>query len=68
MPRLQGLKMVGLGDGVEVYIKELPVSYAKAHQLVSHIWETVSPKVTMLVFANFHERSLRLDIIIVHYI
>ncbi|KAJ8344149.1 hypothetical protein SKAU_G00314780 [Synaphobranchus kaupii] len=43
----QGLKMLGLGEGVDVYIKELPVSYAKAQQLVSRIWETVNPKLAI---------------------
>ncbi|XP_035251164.1 pyroglutamyl-peptidase 1 [Anguilla anguilla] len=43
----QGLKMLGLGEGVEVYIRELPVSYAKAQELVSSIWETVKPKLAV---------------------
>ncbi|XP_061078804.1 pyroglutamyl-peptidase 1 [Conger conger] len=43
----QDLKKLGLGEDVEVYIKELPVSYAKALQLVSHIWETVNPKLAV---------------------
>ncbi|KAJ8417406.1 hypothetical protein AAFF_G00286330 [Aldrovandia affinis] len=43
----QHLKMMGLGKGVEVYIKELPVSYVKAQQLVAHIWETVNPKLAV---------------------
>uniref|UniRef100_A0A673N2H5 Pyroglutamyl-peptidase I like n=1 Tax=Sinocyclocheilus rhinocerous TaxID=307959 RepID=A0A673N2H5_9TELE len=31
----QGLKMAGLGLGLEVYIKEIPVSYAKSQQTFS---------------------------------
>ncbi|KAJ8248806.1 hypothetical protein GJAV_G00227960 [Gymnothorax javanicus] len=41
---LQHLQKMGLGEGVEVYIEELPVCYAKAEQRVSRIWKTVKPK------------------------
>lgn len=41
----KGLKLVGLGEGTDVYIKELPVSYVKTQQIISEIWQTLHPKV-----------------------
>ncbi|KAG9340756.1 hypothetical protein JZ751_020348 [Albula glossodonta] len=43
----QGLKVTGLGEDVEVYTKELPVSYVKAKELVALIWEKVNPKLAV---------------------
>lgn len=38
--------MVGLGDNVEVYIKEIPVSYSKCQQVLDDIWQ-MTPKVVL---------------------
>ncbi|KAE8296341.1 Pyroglutamyl-peptidase 1 [Larimichthys crocea] len=43
----QGLKLVGLGEGTDVYIKELPVSYVKTQQIISEIWQTLHPKLAV---------------------
>lgn len=42
---LKGLRSVGLGERIDVYIREIPVSYVKAQQIVAEIWETLHPKV-----------------------
>lgn len=44
----KGLKVVGLGEDKHVYIKELPVSYTKAQQVIADMWQTLNPKVNML--------------------
>ncbi|XP_028814249.1 pyroglutamyl-peptidase 1 isoform X2 [Denticeps clupeoides] len=40
----QGLKVEGLGEDVDVYIKEIPVSYSRAQQVLADLWEKVHPK------------------------
>ncbi|XP_050929354.1 pyroglutamyl-peptidase 1 [Lates calcarifer] len=40
----QGLKVLGLGEWIDIYIKELPVSYVKTQQIISEIWQTLKPK------------------------
>ncbi|KAL7403097.1 hypothetical protein ABVT39_024412 [Epinephelus coioides] len=40
----QGLKLVGLGKGTDVYIKEVPVSYVKTQQIIAEMWQTLHPK------------------------
>ncbi|XP_041650654.1 pyroglutamyl-peptidase 1 isoform X2 [Cheilinus undulatus] len=40
----QGLEVVGLGEHLSVYIKELPVSYEKTQRIIAEIWQTVKPK------------------------
>ncbi|XP_041794585.1 pyroglutamyl-peptidase 1 [Chelmon rostratus] len=40
----QGLKVVGLGERIDVYIKEVPVSYVKTQQIIADIWQTLHPK------------------------
>ncbi|KAM9352444.1 pyroglutamyl-peptidase 1 [Symphorus nematophorus] len=40
----KGLKLVGLGERIDVYIKEVPVSYVKAQQVIGEIWQTLHPK------------------------
>ncbi|GAA6225497.1 pyroglutamyl-peptidase 1-like [Lates japonicus] len=40
----QGLKVLGLGERIDVYINELPVSYVKTQQIISEIWQTLKPK------------------------
>ncbi|XP_047451410.1 pyroglutamyl-peptidase 1 isoform X2 [Mugil cephalus] len=40
----QGLKLVGLGERIDVYIKELPVSYVKTQRIVAELWQTLHPK------------------------
>ncbi|XP_070686624.1 pyroglutamyl-peptidase 1 [Pempheris klunzingeri] len=40
----QGLKLAGLEEQTDVYIKEVPVSYVKAQQVIAEIWQTVKPK------------------------
>lgn len=45
---LKGLKLVGLGERIDVYNKEVPVSYVKTQQIVAEIWETLHPKVKNL--------------------
>ncbi|KAL2094087.1 hypothetical protein ACEWY4_011399 [Coilia grayii] len=40
----QGLKAEGLEEGTEIYIKEIPVSYSSAKQILSGIWEKVHPE------------------------
>ncbi|XP_052008697.1 pyroglutamyl-peptidase 1 isoform X2 [Xyrauchen texanus] len=39
--------MVGLGMGIEVHIKEIPVSYAKSQQVLDDIWQKITPKVAV---------------------
>ncbi|KAM7414516.1 hypothetical protein PAMA_019365 [Pampus argenteus] len=40
----QGLKLIGLGEQIDVYIKEVVVSYIKAQQIIAEIWQTLKPK------------------------
>ncbi|XP_036961710.1 pyroglutamyl-peptidase 1-like isoform X2 [Acanthopagrus latus] len=40
----QGLKLVGLGDMIDVYIQELPVSYVKTQRIIAGVWKTLQPK------------------------
>uniref|UniRef100_A0A674PLH9 Pyroglutamyl-peptidase I like n=1 Tax=Takifugu rubripes TaxID=31033 RepID=A0A674PLH9_TAKRU len=40
----QGLQLVGLGDPTVIYVKELPVSYVKAQQIIAEIWRSLRPK------------------------
>ncbi|XP_029909408.1 pyroglutamyl-peptidase 1 [Myripristis murdjan] len=40
----QGLKLVGLGEGIGVHIKEVPVSYVKAQQMIAELWQTLNSK------------------------
>ncbi|XP_034032458.1 pyroglutamyl-peptidase 1 [Thalassophryne amazonica] len=40
----QGLKSVGLGERVNVNIKEVPVSYIKSQQMIAELWRTLKPK------------------------
>lgn len=42
---LKGLKLVGLGDMIDVYIQELPVSYVKTQRIIAGVWKTLQPKV-----------------------
>lgn len=39
--------MAGLGLGMEIHIKEIPVSYAKSQEVLDDIWQTMTPKVTL---------------------
>uniref|UniRef100_A0AAZ3RFW5 Pyroglutamyl-peptidase I like n=1 Tax=Oncorhynchus tshawytscha TaxID=74940 RepID=A0AAZ3RFW5_ONCTS len=43
----QGLEKVGLGENINIYIKEVPVSYIKSPQVIVGMWETVNPKINM---------------------
>ncbi|XP_038124715.1 pyroglutamyl-peptidase 1-like isoform X1 [Cyprinodon tularosa] len=40
----QGLKLAGLGDSIDVYIKELPVSYKTTQEIIAKLWQTLKPK------------------------
>ncbi|KAM4733495.1 pyroglutamyl-peptidase 1 [Anableps anableps] len=40
----QGLKLAGLGESIDVYIKELPVSYNATQQIIAELWQTLKPK------------------------
>ncbi|XP_062276131.1 pyroglutamyl-peptidase 1 isoform X1 [Scomber scombrus] len=40
----QGLKLVGLGERINVYVKEVAVSYIKTQQIIAEIWQTLKPK------------------------
>ncbi|XP_013858987.1 pyroglutamyl-peptidase 1 [Austrofundulus limnaeus] len=40
----QGLKVAGLGESVNIYIKELPVSYIPTSQIITGIWQNLKPK------------------------
>lgn len=40
----QGLKLVGLGERIDVYTKEVAVSYFKTQQIIAEIWQTLKPK------------------------
>ncbi|XP_056906931.1 pyroglutamyl-peptidase 1 [Takifugu flavidus] len=40
----QGLQLVGLGDPTVIHVKELPVSYVKAQQIIAEIWRSLRPK------------------------
>ncbi|XP_051238522.1 pyroglutamyl-peptidase 1 [Dicentrarchus labrax] len=40
----QALKVVGLGQRTDIYIKEVPVSYVKTQQIIAEIWQTLKPK------------------------
>ncbi|XP_041854142.1 pyroglutamyl-peptidase 1 isoform X2 [Melanotaenia boesemani] len=41
---LQELQLVGLGERIDVYIKEIPVSYDATRQIISELWQTLKPK------------------------
>lgn len=41
----QGLKLAGLGDSIDIYIKELPVSYKTTQEIIAKLWHTLKPKV-----------------------
>lgn len=43
----EGLAGVGLGEQIDLHVKELPVSYVKTEQIISEIWETLLPKVRL---------------------
>ncbi|KAM7003486.1 pyroglutamyl-peptidase 1 [Tautogolabrus adspersus] len=43
----QELKLVGLGEHTDVYIKELPVSYVKTEQIIAEIWKNFNPKLAV---------------------
>ncbi|MBN3310815.1 PGPI peptidase, partial [Amia calva] len=45
----QGLEEAGLGEDVELHIKELPVSYSKAQELVVSLWKTFRPQLAVHV-------------------
>ncbi|XP_028287631.1 pyroglutamyl-peptidase 1 [Parambassis ranga] len=40
----QGLKLAGLGKKIDVYIKEVPVSYVKTKQTIAELWHALNPK------------------------
>ncbi|XP_076589086.1 pyroglutamyl-peptidase 1 isoform X1 [Chaetodon auriga] len=40
----QGLKVFGLGEQIDVYIKEVPVSYVQTQKIIADIWQTLHPK------------------------
>ncbi|XP_008290208.1 pyroglutamyl-peptidase 1 [Stegastes partitus] len=40
----QALKLAGLGDRTDVYIKEVPVSYVQTQNIIEELWRTVNPK------------------------
>ena len=42
---IKGLKLVGLGERIDVYTKEVVVSYFKTQQIIAEIWQTLKPKV-----------------------
>lgn len=42
---LQGLKLIGLGENVDVHVRELPVSYLKTQKVIGELWHTLNPKV-----------------------
>ena len=42
---LQALKLAGLGERIDVYTEELPVSYAAAQRTITELWQTLKPKV-----------------------
>ncbi|KAK7160223.1 hypothetical protein R3I93_008002 [Phoxinus phoxinus] len=43
----KGLKMAGLGLGIDVHIMEIPVSYANSQEVLDDIWQTMTPKVVI---------------------
>ncbi|XP_066540324.1 pyroglutamyl-peptidase 1 isoform X1 [Hoplias malabaricus] len=43
----KGLKRAGLGEGTDIDIAEIPVSYAKARQALVEIWQRMKPKVAV---------------------
>ncbi|KAG7521611.1 pyroglutamyl-peptidase 1-like [Solea senegalensis] len=40
----QDLKLCGLGERIEVHIKEIPVSYVQSQHVIAEIWQTLNPK------------------------
>ncbi|XP_039471566.1 pyroglutamyl-peptidase 1 isoform X4 [Oreochromis aureus] len=40
----KGLKLIGLGEKVEVHVRELPVSYLKTQKIIGELWHTLNPK------------------------
>ncbi|XP_027893962.1 pyroglutamyl-peptidase 1 isoform X2 [Xiphophorus couchianus] len=40
----QGLKLAGMGQRIDVYIKELPVSYSSTQRIIAELWQTLKPK------------------------
>ncbi|XP_044049984.1 pyroglutamyl-peptidase 1 [Siniperca chuatsi] len=43
----QRLKLVGLGERTDVYVKEVPVSYVKTQQIIPELWQTLTPKLAV---------------------
>ncbi|XP_026859817.2 pyroglutamyl-peptidase 1 [Electrophorus electricus] len=43
----KGWKITGLGEGIEAQTAEIPVSYAKAQQILAEIWQNMKPKVAV---------------------
>ncbi|XP_067276651.1 pyroglutamyl-peptidase 1 isoform X2 [Pseudorasbora parva] len=43
----KGLKVAGLGLGIDVQVMEIPVSYAKSQEVIDDIWQTMTPKVVI---------------------
>lgn len=50
---LKELAVAGLGEHVDVRIKEVPVSYVRTQQIISDIWETLHPKVKNIICHNW---------------
>uniref|UniRef100_A0A4W4HAY1 Pyroglutamyl-peptidase I like n=1 Tax=Electrophorus electricus TaxID=8005 RepID=A0A4W4HAY1_ELEEL len=46
-PSWEGWKITGLGEGIEAQTAEIPVSYAKAQQILAEIWQNMKPKVAV---------------------
>ncbi|KAM4573786.1 pyroglutamyl-peptidase 1 isoform 1-T1 [Odontesthes bonariensis] len=40
----QALKLAGLGERVDVHIKEVPVSYVRTRQIITELWQSLKPK------------------------
>ncbi|XP_005729966.1 pyroglutamyl-peptidase 1 isoform X1 [Pundamilia nyererei] len=40
----KGLKLIGLGENVDVHVRELPVSYLKTQKVIGELWHTLNPK------------------------
>uniref|UniRef100_A0AAX7TYZ4 Pyroglutamyl-peptidase I like n=1 Tax=Astatotilapia calliptera TaxID=8154 RepID=A0AAX7TYZ4_ASTCA len=44
LDRYWGLKLIGLGENVDVHVRELPVSYLKTQKVIGELWHTLNPK------------------------
>ncbi|CAG5958064.1 unnamed protein product [Menidia menidia] len=40
----QALKLAGLGEKIDIHIREVPVSYVGAQEIITELWQSLKPK------------------------